>query len=284
MRLIIISGTSGSGKSTALHQLEDEGFFCIDNLPTSLLPALVERAGEDEFGPVGLAVCVDARNAHKHLEDFPGLMAQLPDSLRTDVVYMDADDDSLLQRFSETRRKHPLSNGAHTLAEALTMERELLETIAAAASTTIDTTSTTIHELRSDIRQKLAGAVEGGIALLFESFGFKRGLPADADIVYDLRVLPNPHWRDDLRGLTGRDGAVAGFLEGEADVERMFNDISAFLDGWLPRYRDNNRSYVTVALGCTGGRHRSVYLAERLYRRYRSQYPDVNIRHRELDN
>ena len=197
---------------------------------------------------------------------------------------MDADDDSLLQRFSETRRKHPLSNGAHTLAEALTMERELLETIAAAASTTIDTTSTTIHELRSDIRQKLAGAVEGGIALLFESFGFKRGLPADADIVYDLRVLPNPHWRDDLRGLTGRDGAVAEFLEGEADVERMFNDISAFLDGWLPRYRDNNRSYVTVALGCTGGRHRSVYLAERLYRRYRSQYPDVNIRHRELDN
>ena len=284
MRLIIISGTSGSGKSTALHQLEDEGFFCTDNLPASLLPALVEQAGGDEFGPVGLAVCIDARNAHKHLEDFPALMARLPRSLRTDLVYMDADDGSLLQRFNETRRKHPLSDSAHTLAEAIVMERQLLEPIATAASTTIDTSTTTIHELRSDIRQKLAGAVEGGIALLFESFGFKRGLPADADIVYDLRVLPNPHWRDELRGLTGKDEAVAKFLEGDAVVEQMYNDISAFLDGWLPRYRDNNRNYVTVALGCTGGRHRSVYLTERLYRHYRSQYPDVNMRHRELDN
>ena len=284
MRLIIISGRSGSGKSTALHQLEDEGFYCIDNLPAALLPALIEQGQADELGNSRLAVCIDARNAHQDLGHFPAMLAQLPESVRIDVLYLDTDDDSLIKRFSETRRKHHLSNDETTLAEAIAKERQILEPIAVDASLTIDTSRMTIYELRSAIRQRLVGAEAGGIAILFQSFGFKRGLPTDADLVYDVRVLPNPHWVEDLRPRTGKDPEVASFLEQDAKVEDMLSDICQFLDRWLPEYRDNNRSYITVALGCTGGQHRSVYLAERLYRHYRSQYPEVNIRHRELQS
>lgn len=284
MRLIIISGRSGSGKSTALHQLEDEGFYCIDNLPAALLPALVERALNDELSSVGLAVCIDARNAHRDLRHFPDLLAALPESISVDLLYLEADDDSLIKRFSETRRRHHLSNFETTLAEALASEHEILKPIVGNTSLTIDTNSMTIYELRSAIRHRLIGARQGGISILFQSFGFKRGLPSDADLVYDLRVLPNPHWVAALQSRTGRDAEVQEFLESEPLVTEMFESICDFLDRWLPRYRDNNRSYITVALGCTGGQHRSVYLAERLYQRYQGQYPEVKIRHRELQN
>jgi UPF0042 nucleotide-binding protein len=284
MRLIIISGRSGSGKSTALHQLEDEGFYCIDNLPAALLPALVERALDDELSSTGLAVCIDARNAHRDLRHFADLLTALPDSISTDIVYLDADDDSLIKRFSETRRRHHLSNFETTLAEALAREHEILEPIAGRTSLTIDTSLMTIYELRSAIRHRLLGAQQGGISILFQSFGFKRGLPSDADLVYDLRVLPNPHWVTALQSATGRDLEVREFLQSEPLVEEMFEGICSFLDSWLPRYRDNNRSYITVALGCTGGQHRSVYLAERLFERYQGQYPEVKIRHRELQS
>ena len=284
MRLIIISGRSGSGKSTALHQLEDEGFYCIDNLPATLLSALVERAAADELSSAGLAVCIDARNAYRDLQYFPDQLIELPESIQLDILFLDADDDNLIKRFSETRRRHPLSDDDTPLAEAIAREREILEPIASAASLTIDTSQMTIYELRTAIRERLAGSSGGDISILFQSFGFTRGLPSDADLLYDVRVLPNPHWIKSLRLKNGKDPEVISFLEQQATAEDMFQDICSFLDQWLPRYRDNNRSYITVALGCTGGQHRSVYLAERLYRRYREDYPEVNIRHRELQS
>lgn len=282
MRLIIISGRSGSGKSTALHQLEDEGFYCIDNLPATLLSALVERATADELSSAGLAVCIDARNAYQDLQYFPNQLLDLPDRIQLDILFLDADDDNLIKRFSETRRRHPLSDDDTPLAEAIAREREILEPIASAASLTLDTSQMTIYELRTAIRERLVGSSSGDISILFQSFGFKRGLPSDADLVYDVRVLPNPHWVKSLRLKNGKDPEVIKFLEQQTSAEDMFQDICSFLDRWLPRYRDNNRSYITVALGCTGGQHRSVYLAERLYRRYQADYPEVNIRHREL--
>ncbi|MEP5764813.1 MAG: RNase adapter RapZ [Halieaceae bacterium] len=282
MRLIVISGRSGSGKSTALHQLEDEAFYCIDNLPATLLPALVERALAENFSQAGLAVCIDARNAHSDLLHFDSMLAELPDEVSVDIVFLDAEDTSLIKRFSETRRRHPLSDDDTPLAEAIARERDMLEPIASSASLLIDTSQMTIYELRSDIRERLLGSRAGDISILFQSFGFKRGLPSDADLVYDLRILPNPHWQKDLRLKNGRDPEVIDFLEQQAITEQLFTDISGFLETWLPHYRDNNRSYITIALGCTGGQHRSVYLAERLYQHFHREYPEVNIRHREL--
>ena len=284
VRLIIISGRSGSGKSTALHQLEDEGFYCIDNLPAALLPALVERALNDELSAAGLAVCIDARNAHRDLRHFPTLLAALPTPVKLDILYLDADDDCLIKRFSETRRRHHLSDIETTLAEAIASEHDILEPIAGSTTLTIDTSQMTIYELRSAIRDRLLGAQPGDISILFQSFGFKRGLPSEADLVYDVRVLPSPHWVTALKEKTGRDPEVSEFLEREPLVAEMFDSICNFLDHWLPHYGDNNRSYITVALGCTGGQHRSVYLAERLFQRYREHYPQVKIRHRELQS
>ena len=282
MRLIIISGRSGSGKSTALHQLEDEGFYCIDNLPATLLPALVERGLNDSLSPAGLGVCIDARNAHGDLEHVSSLLSDVPEDVDVDILFLDAGEDSLLKRFSETRRRHPLSDDDTPLADAIAREREILEPIASAASLVIDTSQMTIYELRSAIRERLVGAQAGDISILFQSFGFKRGLPNDADLVFDVRILPNPHWEKSLRLKTGKDPEVAKFLEQQPVALELFEEISDFLQRWLPRYRDNNRSYVTIALGCTGGQHRSVYLAEKLYERFREQFPEVNLRHREL--
>jgi UPF0042 nucleotide-binding protein len=282
MRLVIISGRSGSGKSTALHQLEDEGFYCIDNLPATLLPALVERGLSEPLSPAGLAVCVDARNAHVDLENFSTLLAELPASVDMDILFLDADDASLIKRFSETRRRHPLSASDTPLADAIARERAILEPIASAASLVIDTSQMTIYELRSAIRERLVGARSGEISVLFQSFGFKRGLPSDADLVFDVRILPNPHWEKSLRLQTGRDPEVVAFLEEQPMALELFDEMASFLDSWLPRYRESNRSYITIAVGCTGGQHRSVYLAEKLYRRFREDYPQANLRHREL--
>lgn len=282
MRLVIISGRSGSGKSTALHQLEDEGFYCIDNLPATLLPALVERALEESFGPSGLAVCIDARNAHTDLVHFTNLVETLPEGVNMSVLYLDADDDSLIKRFSETRRRHPLSSDDTPLAEAIAREREILEPIASAASLVVDTSQMTIYDLRSAIRERLVGAEAGDISILFQSFGFKRGVPSDADLVFDVRILPNPHWEKSLRLKNGTDAEVGEFLESQEMTGKLAADITAFLATWLPSYQDNNRSYVTIALGCTGGQHRSVYLAEKLYAHFRELFPDVKLRHREL--
>jgi len=281
-RLVIISGRSGSGKSTALHQLEDEGFYCIDNLPASLLPALVAQASHGELSTRDLAVCIDARNTTEDFGSFPNLLADLPAALELDILFLDAKEDALIERFSETRRRHPLSRNDIPLVDAIALERTILEPLTGVASLVIDTSEMTIYELRNAIRERLIGGRSGELSILLQSFGFKRGLPSDADLVYDLRLLPNPHWEKSLRQLTGRDAEVIEFLESHALVKEFFDDVCHFLDSWLPRYRDSNRSYITVALGCTGGQHRSVYLAEKLYQRYRAQYPEVNIRHRDL--
>jgi len=283
MELLIISGRSGSGKSTALHQLEDEGYYCIDNLPVSLLPALVTEASREAFSHFrGTAVCIDARNAWMDLKNFSAIMASLPPSVTSKVLFLDAEDSSLTKRFSETRRRHPLSNDLTPLTEAIEKERSLLEPISSNATLVLDTSKMTLYDLRDAIKARLIEADAATMSVLFQSFGFKHGVPGDADLVYDLRMLPNPHWVSALRLLSGRDQAVKDFLEEQPLTEELYRDISHFLDRWLPRYRDSNRSYITIALGCTGGQHRSVYLAERLYYQYRELLPQVHLRHREL--
>lgn len=283
MELIIISGRSGSGKSTALRQLEDEGYYAIDNLPAALLPALVRDSGPglaENFR--GIAVCIDARNAWRDLAQFPALLAALPPDVEHRVLYLDADEATLIKRFSETRRRHPLSSPSLSLAEALRRELDLLEPVAGGAALTIDTRDMTIYELRDAIRQRVVGAGEDALSLLVQSFGFKRGIPGDADLVFDLRLLPNPHWSPSLRALTGADAAVARFLEEQEQTAALFADIAGYVDRWLPAYAQSNRSYLTVALGCTGGRHRSVYMAERLHRHLAAAGQSVQLRHRDL--
>ena len=283
MRLIIISGRSGSGKSTALNQLEDEGFYCIDNLPASLLPALVKKTSGEEFELFsGTAVCIDARNAWKDLRDFGAILASLPSSVQTQVLFLNAQEATLLQRFGETRRRHPLSTQSIPLAEAIDKERKLLEPISTSASLVLDTSQMTIYELRDAIKHRLLGTTAGSMSILVQSFGFKRGIPADADLVFDVRMLPNPHWVKELRLKTGLDAEVQEFMDTQPMTDEFYGDLRHYLDQWLPHYEQGNRSYMNISLGCTGGQHRSVYLANRLYTHYRQQYPDIDVRHREL--
>ena len=280
-KLVIVSGRSGSGKSTALHVLEDAGFYCIDNIPALLLPQLLEQcAGEASL--TRTAVSIDARNMPGSLARFPEIIASLSPAFAVDVIYLDADDATLIKRFSETRRRHPLSNAGMPLAEALAAERALLAPIAERAARTIDTRGMSLHDLRDLITKTVLAQPASGMAVLFESFGFKSGIPLDADLVFDLRSLPNPHWFPELRHLTGRDAPVAEFLAASAEMDEMLADIGSFLARWLPRYAASNRSYTTVAIGCTGGRHRSVYAAERLLERFAPQFPGARLRHREL--
>ena len=284
MRLIIVSGRSGSGKSTALDVLEDNGFYCIDNLPAGLLTELAERAllNIDLMQPQ-VAVSIDARNLPSQLERFPQLLEEVRSKhIHTDVVYLDSDDDTLLKRFSETRRRHPLTSDTRSLAEAIRDESILLGPIADLADLKLDTTNLNLYQLRDSIKLRLLNKPEPGTAFLIESFGFKRGMPVDADLVFDVRCLPNPYWKADLRSLSGKDQEVADYLSGQADVEEMYEDIYGYLNKWLPRFAASNRSYVTVAIGCTGGHHRSVYLSERLGAALKSSLKNVQVRHRDL--
>lgn len=283
MQLVIISGRSGSGKSTALHQLEDEGYYCIDNLPISLLPALVETTSGEAFHHFqGTAVCIDARNAWKDLANFSDILRSLPATVHSEILFLDAQDTALIKRFSETRRRHPLTSETLPLAEAIEKERQLLGPISIDASLVLDTTQMTIYELRDTIKQRLLKDSTGAMSILFQSFGFKRGVPADADLVFDVRMLPNPHWVKELRMKSGLDEDVKKFLESQPLAEELYRDISHFVETWLPHYKNSNRSYMTISLGCTGGQHRSVYLAERLFRHFQEQLPNIHIRHREL--
>lgn len=283
MELIVVSGRSGSGKSTALHQLEDEGYFAIDNLPATLLPALVADTGPGLPATFrGIAVCIDARTAWGDLRNFQGILDRLPDNVHCRILYLDADETTLLRRFSETRRRHPLSSETLPLAEAIRSETELLEPLASIATLSLDTRALTIYELRDAIRQRLVGPGAEEMTILLQSFGFKRGIPGDADLVFDLRMLPNPHWSEALRPKTGLDPDVARFLETHTITSELFADISGFVERWLPSYRQSNRSYLTVALGCTGGRHRSVYMAHRLYLHLQARQERLQLRHREL--
>lgn len=284
MRLIIVSGRSGSGKSTALNVLEDNDFYCIDNLPAMLLPELAERTLlAAELVHPQIAVSIDARNAPNQLERFPELLAGLRERhIVCDVLYLDADDETLLKRFSETRRRHPLTNESRSLAEAIRDEKVLLSPITDLADLTIDTSHLNLYQLRDSIKLRLLDKPEPGTAFLIESFGFKRGVPVDADVVFDIRCLPNPYWKPDLRAYCGLDQPIIEYLNEQTDVEEMYADIYAYLAKWLPRFAASNRAYVTVAIGCTGGQHRSVYMAQRLGESLRQELSNVQIRHRDV--
>jgi RNase adapter protein RapZ len=281
MQLVIISGRSGSGKSTALHVLEDIGFTCIDNLPVSLLTTLAEHSHVSH--DTRYAVSIDARNSQDNLKQLPEMVQNSPLAEQNyQIIFLDADDDVLMQRFSETRRKHPLSNQTTDLREAIKKERNLLRPILELADIVIDTSDMKYHSLRDFIKRRFIAMDEDNAAIMFQSFGFKYGLPKDADIVFDVRCLPNPHWKPELRPLTGKDQGVKLFLDEQPQVEEMYQDIKQFLKKWLPRYKENNRSYITIAIGCTGGQHRSVYLCERLSAYFGKVSPNVQHRHREL--
>lgn len=285
MRLIVISGRSGSGKSTCLHVLEDLGYYCVDNIPASLLGALAERVGKGEGPHLGsVAVSIDARNLPEDLRQFPEMYQSLGGlgSISSQIIFLDADNATLLKRFSETRRKHPLSSATISLVEALEMEKELLIPIAALADLAIDTNDLSIHQLRDIVKNRVAERQGEGMVLQFQSFGFKHGVPPDVDMVYDARCLPNPYWISHLRGKTGLDPEVANYLEAQPEVIHMYEDIKAYLERWLPSFEKNNRSYITVGIGCTGGQHRSVYLCEKLKDYFAGRIPNVQVRHKEF--
>jgi len=283
MKLIIVSGRSGSGKTTCLHVLEDIGYYCVDNIPASLLSALATRLSEETIQLSEVAVSIDARNLYEDLEQFPRIYQALRDgAIDCQIIFLDADDNTLLKRFSETRRKHPLSTDELSLFEAIVYERGLLEPISAQADLTIDTSNLSLHQLRDIIKNRVAAHDAKGLALQFLSFGFKNGVPVDADLVFDARCLPNPYWIDSLRSLSGLDEPVQDYLREQQEVNEMLSDITAFLERWLPSYQANNRSYVTVAVGCTGGRHRSVYLCEKLNQHFQAAGYNAQVRHKDL--
>lgn len=284
MRLVIVSGLSGSGKSVALRTLEDLGYYSIDNLPVFLLKELaLGLTGSTDATYTRTAVGIDARNTEQHLGELPELIRHARDhSIEARVLFLEADSDTLIKRFSETRRKHPLTRADRPLAEAIAMERRLLDPIRSEAEVVIDTTHTNVHELRDLVRERVAGNASPKAAILLQSFGFKNGVPHDVDFLFDVRCLPNPHWRPDLRPLTGRDPAVAEFLNASAEVGEMRTDLIGFFDRWVPRFETDGRSYLTVAFGCTGGQHRSVYMAEALRRHFEESGHSVMVRHRDL--
>jgi len=284
MRMIIVSGLSGSGKSIALQTLEDIDYYCVDNLPIKLLQTFVEEIQiRDNSRFENTAVSIDARNFQAELERFPGVLSQLrAGGLIVEILFLRASDEILLKRYSETRRKHPLSLDGVTLLEAIQQERQLLEPIVAHADLIIDTSHTNVHELRTMVRTRLHDTPQEMLSILFLSFGFKNGIPDDADLIFDVRCLPNPHWEPQLRPLTGLDDKVIAFLDQQPDVRSMVADLRQFLERWIPCFENGSRSYLTVGIGCTGGQHRSVYIAAALARYFTNTRRSVMIRHREL--
>lgn len=284
MQLVIISGRSGSGKSIALQALEDVGYYAIDNLPAMLLGPLVDELRSEESLRTSVAVSIDARNLPHALERFPSLLNDVRSrGVECRIIYLTADSRILLERYSATRRRHPLTRDSElTLAEAIDREETSLGEIRDLADLVIDTSRLSVHDLRGRISEQVTDQGDDDLTLTLESFGFKGGVPLDADIVFDVRCLPNPFWDPALRDSTGRDACVIEFLEEHAVVADMQRDIFTWIERWLPHYRASQRSYLTVAIGCTGGQHRSVYLAEQLAHRLVRLHPGVRLRHREL--
>lgn len=283
MRLFIVSGRSGAGKSIALGVLEDLGFYCVDNLPVELLPKLV-RLSSKEYSSV--AVSIDIRNLPSNPGDYIEFIRTLKNDKKNDVVslFLDADDATLIKRYEETRRLHPLSKGQTkmSLGEAIVKEHEVLDPIAEMADVRIDTSSLSVHDLTGHINSLVIGKKEKSLTIIFESFGFKNGIAKDADFVFDSRFLPNPHWVAKLRPLTGLDQEVIDFFAEYPEVQLYIQHIDSLLNQWLPYFERSNRSYLTVAIGCTGGQHRSVYIAETLAKYYLARKKDVTVKHLAL--
>ena len=284
MRIIILSGLSGSGKSVALHMLEDLGFYCIDNIPAALLKPFISytvRSPEPTYERT--AIGLDARNTAAEIATVPQLIDELRRSgIQCEVIFLLASEEELLRRFAETRRKHPMSRDNVDLREAMAMERRLLEPIVYAADLVVDTSKLGVHTLRDLIHQRVEQRTVGRLSITFESFGFKHGIPGDADFVFDARSLPNPYWEPSLRKLTGRDPEVIRFLEGHTNVATLIADIAQFIRARVPEYQASNRGYLTVAVGCTGGQHRSVYIVERLAQEFAGEFTNVTARHSGL--
>lgn len=283
MQLVIISGRSGSGKSIALQALEDLGYYAIDNLPAMLLGSLVDEL-RIQGGRTHLAVSIDARNLPAALERLPTLLEELKQRhIRFQVIYLTTDARILLERYSATRRRHPLTRDSEmTLEEAINKEEETLFEIRDLADLMIDTSRLSVHDLRRRITDQVSHQHSDQLTLTFESFGYKRGVPLDADIVFDVRCLPNPYWDPTLRQYTGRDASIVAFLGSYPIVDDMSSDIYSWLEKWLPAYQNSQRSYMTIAIGCTGGQHRSVYMVEQLAQRLVKHMGEVQLRHREL--
>ncbi|SFR87764.1 UPF0042 nucleotide-binding protein [Dyella sp. OK004] len=285
IHLVVLTGMSGGGKTVALRALEDLEFYCVDNLPTALLPELVAAVshGSAPGKRRNIAVGVDVRNRGEDFLRMPTVLSELAAvGVQVHLIFLDCRDEVLIKRYSETRRRHPLSALGLSLADAIMEERKLLRPLIAIAEKVIDSSELNVHQLRRLVATDYAEATEG-LTLMFQSFAFRRGLPLDADFVFDARCLPNPHWEPRLRPLSGKDGPVREYLESQPLVEEYFNDTVRWLDAWLPRFEADDRSYVTIAIGCTGGRHRSVYLVERLAAHYRARHEGALTFHRELE-
>jgi UPF0042 nucleotide-binding protein len=282
MRLIIVSGLSGAGKSIVLNTLEDSGFYCIDNLPMAMLPTLASEMTRNDSVYSYVAVGIDVRNVSTDLKKFDETINKIRDNdVDVELLFVEASNNALLKRYSETRRKHPLSSENVTLADAIDRERKLMSNISEMADLHIDTTQTNVHQLRDTILHRI-GKDKGDISILFQSFGYKYGIPYDADFIFDVRCLPNPHWEPELRKLTGQDGEVISFLKQHDSVNKMIEYIREFMERWLPEFRSDNRRYLTVSIGCTGGQHRSVYIATILSDYFRKIYDNVQTRHRDI--
>lgn len=280
MQLLIVSGRSGSGKSVALRVLEDLGFYCVDNIPVNLLPALTHSVinGNDK-----VAVSLDVRNLPEDPQDINEILDYLPNSVDLNIMYLDADDSDLIKRYSETRRLHPLIKKNIALDQAISLEKKLLDPVVTRANIYINTSKLTPHQLSDMVRERILGKKTGKMVIVFESFGFKHGVPQDADYVFDARFLPNPFWEPQLKNYTGCDQPVKDFLASQPIVTKFIWQINSFMMTWLPHLERNNRSYMTIAIGCTGGKHRSVYIANMLADNLKKERPDVQTRHRDLN-
>lgn len=279
IELVILSGFSGAGKSVALRALEDVGYYCVDNLPLPLLPQLAQHLSQ--LGRHA-AVSLDIRNFSGNTQEIETALTQLPGNMAVKWIFLACDRASLIRRYSDSRRLHPLSSREPSLESAIELESTLLEPLIQQANYLIDTTSLSSHALAEKLRELLRGSAEKTLQIIVESFGFKYGVPPDADYVFDVRFLPNPHWDVELRPMTGLDQPVITFLEKHAEVHNFIYQTCRYLDMWLPALENNNRSYLTIAIGCTGGKHRSVFIAEQIAAFFAARDKQVQVRHRSL--
>ena len=281
MHLVIASGMSGAGKTQALHTLEDQGYYCIDNLPLELFDAAFQS--ERLLKHKKVAIGIDIRSGEKYLKKLPQMLSKLQDTFKTDVIYLYAGKSVLIKRYDETRRKHPLTDSKTTLREAIIKEYDILEPIREIASIQIDTSTTNIYELATLIKTRVCANQEHSLSLMFQSFGFKYGTPRDSDYLFDVRCLPNPYWVPELREHTGLEKEVINWLSKQELVDKMEQDLTRFIEDWIPHMIDNQRAYLTISIGCTGGHHRSVYLVEKLAKHFRKNHKSsVIVQHREL--